>query len=203
MAESTVAADTLGGIPLTCILDESTITVAARTYGPGGTYETGMTFANELRMGDIVTLSVETACTPAATDLMPVVEQVSNGDDFVFGVIKSEPRPWGTPPTATSTTIADRLAGKYCRIATVEVWAGITAIRSAHLKMVDAVAVTPGGTTLLDLDVSQCNTDHDFVLNDVAGGVGAGYMSLHYVAKQAASSHTILVGIVGLGTAAT
>jgi len=201
MAELAIAADTLGGIPLTCILDESTITVAGRTYGPGGTYENGIVYANELRVGDIVTLSVETACTPEATDLMPVVEQVSNGDDLVFGVITSTPRLWGKAPTATSTALADRLAGEYCRIATVEIWAGITAIRSAHLITADAVAVVPGDVTHLDLDVSQCNTDHDFVLNDIASA-GAGYMALHYVAKQAAASHTILVGIVGLGTAA-
>lgn len=203
MAELAIAADTRGGIPYTCILDESTITVAGRTYGPGGTYEDGIVYANELREGDIVALSVETACTPEATDLMPVVEQVSNGDDLVFGKIISTPRLWGKAPTATSTTLADRLAGEYCRIATVEIWAGITAILSAHLITADAVAVVPGGTTLLDLDVSQCNTDHDFVLNDIAAGAGAGYMALSYVAKQAAASHTILVGIVGLGTAAT
>lgn len=202
MAELNIAADTLGGIPLTCILDEGAITVASRTYGPGGTFEAGLTYASELREGDIVCLSSETACTPEATDLMPVVEQVSNGDDKVFGIIRSTPRLWGKAPIATSTTLADRLTGNYCRVATVEVWAGITAIRTAHLKTVDAIAIVPGILTTLDLDVSQCNADHDFVLNDVASG-GAGYMPLSYVAKQAAASHTILVGIVGLGTAAT
>lgn len=203
MAELAIAADTLGGIPLTCILDESTITVAGRTYGPGGTYEDGIVYSNELREGDIVTLSQDAACTPEATDLMPVVEKVSNADDLVIGVITSTPRQWGKSPTATSTTLADRLAGKYCRIATVEIWGGITAIRSAHLITADEIHVVPGDTDVLDLDVSQCNTDHDFVLNDIAAGAGAGYMALHYVAKQAAASHTILVGIVGLGTAAT
>lgn len=202
MAELAIAADTRGGIPYTCILDEGTITVASRTYGPGGTFEDGLVYANELRVDDIVCLSSETACTPEATDLLPVVEQVSNTDDKVFGIITSTPRLWGKAPTATSTTIADRLAGKYCRVATVEIWAGITAIRSAHLITANAIAITPGVLTILDLDVSQCNTDHDFVLNDVASA-GAGYMPLHYVAQQAASSHTILVGIVGLGTAAT
>lgn len=203
MAELAIAGDVRGGLPLTCILDEGAITVVSRTYGPGGTYDIGISFASELRVNDIVCLSSETACTPEATDLMPVVEQVSNGDDKVFGVIMSEPRLMGSAPAASSSSLADRLAGNYCRVATVEVWAGLTAIRSAHLITADAVNVVPGVTTLLDLDVSQCNTDHDFVLNDVAAAAGAGYMPLHYVAKQAASSHTILVGIVGLGTAAT
>lgn len=205
MAESSISGDFGGGIPITCILDEGAPTVTARTYGPGGTFEAGIVYATELRKGDPVALSVETTNTYIACAGMPVVEQVSNGDDMVLGIITSEPSvPVTTPATsALADNLSKRLAGHYYRKATVEIWGGITAIRTAHLKTADAVAVTPGGLTLLDMDVSQSIADHDLVLNDIAGGAGAGYMSFHYQAKVAATDVTILVGVVALGTAAT
>lgn len=201
MAESTIAGDILGGIPLTCILDEGAITVTDRTFGSGGTYETGMTFATELREGDVVTLSDATSNTYEACKGMPVVETVSNGDDKVFGIITSSPRLVIMPAnTAAGDSLTKRLAGQYYRVATVEVWGGITAVRTAHLKSLDAVAVVPGVLTTLDVDVSQSTADHDLVLNDIAAAAGAGFMPLHY-APKAAADVTILVGIVGLGTA--
>jgi hypothetical protein len=205
MAESTISGDFGGGIPISCILDEGAPTVTARTYGPGGTFETGLVHAAELRKGDPVALSVETSNTYIACAGMPVVERVSNGDDMIIGMIVSEPSvPVATPATsALADSLTKRLAGKYYRKATVEIWGGITAIRTAHLKTADAVAVTPGGLTLLDLDVSQSIADHDLVLNDIAGGAGAGYMPFHYQAKVAGADVTILVGMVALGTAAT
>lgn len=135
---------------------------------------------------------------------MPVVEQVSNGDNVVIGIITSTPQLINTPATSgVADSLTKRLAAKYYREATVEIWGGVTAIRTAHLKTLDAVAVTPGGVTLLDLDVSQSIADHDLVLNDVAAGAGAGYMSFHYQAKVAGADVSILIGIVALGTAAT
>jgi len=204
MAESTISGDFGGGIPLTCILDEGNPTVNARTYGPAGTYELGLTWVAELRKGDPVALSVAASNTYIACSGMPVVEQVSNGDDLVIGIITSAPEPVITPANSTvANSLTKRLAAKYYRKATVEIWGGITAIRTAHLKTADAVAVTPGGITLLDLDVSQSIADHDLVLNDIDNGAGAGYMSFHYQAKVAGADVTILVGIVALGTAAT
>ena len=205
MAESTYAGDYGGGLQITCILNEGAPTVTARTYGPGGTYETGHVWASELRKGDVVCLDASSNCTFDACKGMPVVETVSNGDDLVIGMIVSEPRLVVAPPnSAAANTLAERLTGQYYRVATVEIWGGITAIRTAHLLTADAVAITPGGKTLLDVDVSQSTTDHDLVLNDIAGGAGAGFMSFHYVAKTAAgTSYTILVGMYDLGTAAT
>ena len=203
MAESTISGEVGGGIQLTCILDEGNPTVGVRTYGPGGTYEKGLTFASELRKGEPVTLSGETSNTYEACKGMPVVEQVSNGDDKVIGMIVSEPRLVKFPATSgVADDLTKRLAAQYYRVATVEIWGGITAIRIAHLIRADAIAVTPGVFTILDLDVSQVKTDHDLVLNDVAAG-GEGFMSFHYVAKGAAASYTILVGLWRLGTAAT
>ncbi|RKX64423.1 MAG: hypothetical protein DRP42_06390 [Tenericutes bacterium] len=204
MAESNIAGDYLGGLPLTCILDEGAITVTDRMYGVGGTYETGISYASELREGDIVTLSDETSNTYDACKGMPVVETVANADDKVIGIITSSPRPVIMPAaTGDADSLTKRLAGQYYRVATVEIWGGITAIRTARLLTADAVAVVPGVTTSLDLDVSQCTTDHDFVLNDVAAAAGAGFMPFHYAAKASGADMTILVGIVGLGTAAT
>jgi len=205
MAESTISGEFGGGIPITCILDEGAPTVTARTYGPSGTFEAGTVWgATELRKGDPVALSVETSNTYIACRGKPVVEQVSNGDNFVIGMITSEPQLIVTPPTTTAADdLTKRLAGKYYREATVEIWGGITAIRAARLVTADAVAVTPGGLTLLDLDVSESIADHDLVLNDIAGGAGAGYMPFHYQAKAAGADVTILIGFVALGTAAT
>jgi len=203
MAESMIAGDFLGGLPITCILDEGTPTVTDRTYGPGGTYETGMTFASELRVDDVVTLSGATSNTYAACKGMPVVETVSNGDDKVIGIITSTPMLVKMPATSTlGDSLTKRLAGQYYRVATVEVWGGITAIRTAHLKSLDAVAVVPGVLTTLDVDVSQSVADHDLVRNDIAAAAGRGFMPLHY-APKAAADVTILVGIVGLGSATT
>jgi len=203
MAESTISGEFGGGIPITCILDEGAPTVTARTYGPAGTFETGTTWAAELRKGEPVALSRETSNTYIACSGMPVVERVVTTEDFVIGMITSEPELIATPPdTAAGDSLTKRLAGKYYRKATVEIWGGITAIRTARLLTVDAIAVTPGVLTILDLDVSESIADHDLVLNDVASA-GKGYMSFHYQAKVAAATATILVGIVALGSAAT
>lgn len=202
MAESNIAGDTLGGIPLTCILDEGAITVTDRMYGAGGTYEQGFAYASELREGDVVTLSDETTNTYDACKGMPVVETVANADDKVIGIITSSPRPVIMPAsTGVADTLEKRLDAQYYRVATVEIWGGITAIRTAHLKTADVAAVVPGVSTSLDVDVSQSVADHDLVLNDV--GTGAGFMSFHYAAQAAGADVTLLVGIVGLGTAAT
>ena len=204
MAESTQSGEFGGGIQITCILDEGAPVVTSRTYGPGGTYEDGLTWTTELRKGEPVTLSGETSNTYEACKGLPVVEQVSNGDDKVIGMIVSEPKLVKFPAdTAAGDTLTKQLAGQYYRIATVEIWGGITAIRAAHILTTDTVAITPGVTTILDVDVSQVATDHDLVLNDVASG-GLGFMSFHYLAKTTAGeSHTILVGILALGSAAT
>lgn len=204
MAESTYATEYGGVLQIPCIIDEGAPTVTARTYGPGGTFEVGHTWATELRKNDVISLSGETSNTYETCKGMPVVETVTNADDKVFGMIISEPRLVVTPPsTAATNTLQERLDGQYYRVATVEIWGGITAIRTAHLLTADAVAIVPGVETTLDVDVSQSNTDHDLVLNDVASG-GVGFMPLHYVAKTTAgTSYTILVGMTALGTAAT
>lgn len=203
MAESTFAGAYGGVIQITCILDEGAPTVNSRMYGPGGTYEKGHTWATELRKDDVIALSNATSNTYEACKGLPVVETVSNGDDLVIGQIVSEPRLVVVPPnTIDANTLTKRLAGQYYRVATVEIWGGITAIRDAHLLRANAIAIVPGVLSTLDVDVSQCNADHDLVLNDVASG-GAGFMSFHYVPMGAAASYTILVGIVALGTAAT
>ena len=203
MAESDISGEIGGGIQLTCILDEGSPTVGARTYGPGGTYEKGLTWGSELYKGEPVTLSDASENTYAACNGMPVVEQVSDDDDKVIGMIVSEPRLVKFPADTTAgDSWTKQLEGQYYRVATVEIWGGITAIRAAHLIRADAIAVTPGVLTILDVDVSQVTTDHDLVLNDVSEN-GAGFMPFHYVAKGAVASYTILVGIVALGTAET
>jgi len=199
MAESTYAADFGGLLQIPCILDEGAPTVTARTYGPGGTYETGHTWASELRKGDVVSLDASTNCTFSACRGMPCVETVSTTDDLVIGMVVSEPRLVVTPGTsAAADTLEERLAGQYYRVATVEIWGGITAIRTARVLCTGTSAITPGSTTELDVDVSESTTDHDLVLNDTAG---TGFIPFHYVPDDSGTSYTCLVGIATLGTA--
>ena len=201
MAESTYAGQYGGVIQLTCILDEGAPTVTARTYGTGGTYETGHTWASELRKDDVVTLSAETSNTYEACRGLPVVETVTNGDDKVIGQIVTEPRLVVTPPNTTdSDSLTKRLAGQYYRVATVEIWGGITSVRSARVLCTGTSAITPGSIDELDVDVSESTADHDLVLNDTAG---AGFMPFHYVADDTGVSYTCLIGMISLGTATT
>ena len=200
MAESEYAGQYGGGKTLTCILNEGAPTVTARTYGPAGTYETGHTWATELRKDDLVAIEPSSNCTYEACQGLPCVETVATGVDLVIGQIVSEPRLVVAPGTsAVADTLAERLAGKYYRVASVEIWGGITAIRKAHVLSLGNAAITPGSTTELDVDVSQSTTDHDFVLNDVTG---AGFIPFHYV-PGSAGSYSCLVGIYTLGTATT
>jgi|LGVF01.1.fsa_nt_gb hypothetical protein len=202
MAESEYAGEIGGtGLQLTCILNEGAPTVTARTYGPGGTYETGHTWASELRKGDVVTIDASTNCTFEACRGLPCMEPVSNGDDKVSGIILTEPKHAVVPGTsAAADTLVERLAGKYYRVATVEIWAGITAVRKAHVLCIGTGAITPGSTTELDVDVSQSTTDHDLVLND---RTGTGFIPFHYVPDDSGVSYSCLVGVHTLGTATT
>ena len=203
MAQSDISGQYDFGPKITCILKEGNITVSSRAYA-NGIRQTVCTFASELYKDDVVALSTDTGNTYAATDGLPVVTAVSNGVDLVCGKIISEPV-WVKEPTSSQTTWATMLAGGYYRIATVQLWNCI-AVFDAVLVTADAVAVTPGGTTLLDFDVSAITArTYDVpVVNDIAGAAGsADVFSFHYQAKAAGAVVSVLLGVKGFGTAAT
>lgn len=204
MAVSDISGDFGGGIKITCILDEGNPTVSDSIVDSSGAKVTGLTFASALKKNEWVALSTETSNTYAACDGMPVVEAVSNGDDFVVGRIVSEPQIVVMPATSgVADSLTKRLAAKYYRIATVEIFACSTIIE-ATLVTADAVAVTPGGVSLLDVDVSGSAGEEGLTVNDVAAAAGsANWFSFHYQAKAAGATVTVLLGIKGFGTAAT
>lgn len=199
MAVSDEAGNYGGYLNCTCILKEGNITVSSRSYGPGGTYENGATFASELRKGDVVTLSADTGNTYEATGGLPVVQTVANSDTKVFGIIVGEPV-WVAMPTSSQSTWATQLSGKYYRIAKVEVWCGITAIRSAVLTSTGTTSIVPGVLTTLSVDVSESTTNHVLTLTDDTTA-GVGFCPLTYA--TGAGTFTVLVGITSLGTAIT
>jgi len=204
MATSDISGDIGGGILLTCILDEGNPTVSDTIIDQSGATVTGLTWASALKKNEWVALSVETSNTYAACDGLPVVETVANGDDFVVGRIVSTPQIVVMPATSgVADSLTKRLAAKYYRVATVEIMV-CTSIMEVTLKTADAVAVTPGGVSLLDVDVSESAGSEGLTVNDVAGAAGsANWFSFHYQAKVASATVTILLGVKGFGTAAT
>lgn len=202
MAVSTIAGDFGGGIQMTCILAEGVPTVSTASMTGAGAKETTYTFATPMSMGEIVAISAATENTYISTKGLPVVKIVANGE-FVIGRVISEPRLVRTiPNTAAGDTWAKALAGEYYRVATVEIWGGITAIQTATLVTTDTAAVTPGLQAGLTCDVSRTNSDKTLCLNDLSSG-GVGFYPFHYCAKLTAADYTILVGIMAPTTAAT
>ncbi len=198
MAVSTIAGQYGGGLLQTCILKEGNITVTSRTYGPGGTFETGLAFASELRKGMVVSLSTDTANVYTATEGLPVVAAPSNGVNTLIGIIVSEPRLMASP-TTSQTTWATQLSSKYYRVATVEIWGGITAIRAMKCTCT-TTAVVPGVETTLSIDASDSAAAYYPVLVDDTTA-GKGFTPLTYVATG--GSYTVLVGIHGQATVVT
>lgn len=204
MATSDISGDIGGGILVTCILDEGAPTVSDSIVDQSGATVTGLTWASALKKNEWVALSAETSNTYAACNGMPVVEAVSNGDDLVVGRIVSTPQIMVVPATSgVADSLTKRLAAQYYSVATVEIMV-CTSIMEVTLKTADAVAVTPGGVSLLDVDVSESAGSEGLTVNDVAGAAGsANWFSFHYQAKAAGAEVTILLGVKGFGTAAT
>ena len=201
MAVSTIAGDYGGYLKIPCILKEGNITYAARTYGTDGSYEAGVTFASELRKGDIVSLSTDTANVYSVTGPLPVVQANANAADTVIGRIVSDPHPadgLGTI-TGSQTTWSTMLSGGYYRTATLEVWGGITSVMTA-ICVCTTTAVVPGVKTTLSVDASATAAAYALSLADDTTN-GGGFIPLTYVATG--GTYTVLVGINDLATVVT
>lgn len=201
---SSIAGNYEGGIKITCILDEGAPTVTARTYDRLGDYAPGVTWASELQKGDIVAISNDTEGTYAACGGLPLVELPVDGETLVVGQIVTEPRLVVHPPTtAAANLLSERLAGKYYRVATVEIWGGITKIMKAVVMQNGTNAVVQGAPGTLHYNITSGSALHTLAFDQEAtGGVGA--IPFHYAAAGTdGDTISVLVGITGLLDAAT
>ena len=198
MAVSAIAGNYPGGIRMTCILDEGASTYAQK-MNADGTYEDGWTWATPLKEGQIVALSNDVANTYAATGGLPVVERPVNTETLVIGQIVSSPTLVSSPTStdADTDTLAERLSGKYYRIAEVEIWGGITKITKAAVTPANGSNhVVPGVSTYLVYDISKgiAAGDEGLQLN-IAASAGVGLIPFHYVADTGTTITSCLVGI--------
>lgn len=201
---SSIAGDYEGGIKITCILNEGAPTVTARTYGRDGTYDLGTTWASELKKGDVVAISNSTDVTYVACGGIPLVETPVTTETLVVGQIVSEPKLVVQPPTtASANELSERLAGKYYRVASVEIWGGITAIKKATVMCDGSNATVPGVGATLKYNITS-GTSNSVLSFDSAASAGVGVIPFHYVpAGTDADTYSCLVGITGLMYAIT
>jgi len=198
MAVSTIAGYTGGGIKLPCIINDGTLTVASKVFGPDGYTDTGISLGTPLYKDQYVTLDTDAANTYAATGGLPVVCGLSAAS-LIIGKIITEPK-FVVTPTSTSSTRATILANKWYRVATVEFF-GIMGVAKATLVGASTANVVPGTAALLQIDQSASDalaaaeSAETLSVYDVASG-GTGLISFHYVASGSATV-SILVGFTG------
>lgn len=189
-----------GGIKQTCILNEGAITVAT-SYDGYGTSATSYTFASELYEGNYVAICNDSACTASATGVIPVMELPVAGEGITIGKIISTPQFKKKPSEdADANTLAERLAGKYYRVAIVEIMGGITSIQKATVIADGSNACVPGVGTTLKLDVSECDANGDGLVFDSVSTGGTGVIPFHYVSGTDGDTYDCLVGVTGMFT---
>lgn len=204
---STIAGNYQGTGPvIECILDEGAPTYRAKQTMPTGETIDVCVFASPLEEGMQVALSNDTANTYAATEGMPVVEVPVNGEALVIGTIVSPPKLQRMPSStdADDDTLAERLAGKYYRVALVELHiAG--KIVAADVYQNGTNATVPGVATTLaaNLTSGKATGARGYKLIQVASG-GQGAIPLHYVAAGSSGDlSTCLVLLTGLVASVT
>lgn len=192
-----------GGLRITAILNEGAPTVSARVYDARGLFATGVTYAAELYEKDVVAICNDTDVTYAAAGGIPVVEKAVNSEALVCGQIVQMLRTIRQPAaSADADTLAERLAGKYYRIAVVEFW-GMTKITKATVMCNGSNATVPGVGDTLKFNITSGYAGHDLVFDSAASG-GTGVIPFHYVpAGTDGDLYSCLVGITGLMTAVT
>lgn len=202
MAVDTVAGVTAGGIKLACILAEGAPTVTKKTMGTDGYFETGIVWASQIEKGAWVVLDIQEQNTYALTGGLPVVKAATSGS-LIVGRVVSEPRLVNAPATsAAADTHAERLAGKYYRVATVE-WFGLNGVAKAVVVSGDADAIVPGVAGTIQIDASAtaalANADSQgpvlLSCSNVASGA-AGIVSFHYIPNDAGTV-SAMIAITG------
>lgn len=193
----------------TCILNEGAITVTASgsVFDPLGTTSKAYTFANPITAGNLVALSVDTACTWAATGGNPVVEKPTNGEAFIYGRVITVGDAMENRPSADAAadTLAERLAGGFYRLAEVEFF-GMDQILKAEVYQDGSNAVTVGATASLKHNLTSDYADNDTTEIKLAAAAsgGTGLVAMHYVAAGTSGDTTnCLVGLTGPLTCVT
>ena len=201
---SSIAGNYPGGIVVTCILDEGAPTVASTSYDQLGQSAKGLTWASELAEGDMVAISNDTAGTYVACEGLPLVEKAVDGETLVIGQIVGTPRLMAFPAaSADANTLAERLAGKYYRVANVKLMGGITAIQEGVVMCDGTNACVQGVGATLKLNITSTYANHKLTFDSAASG-GVGVIPFHYVpAGTDGDTYSCLVGITGMLIAAT
>lgn len=191
----------LKNVTKTCILNEGAPTVTDRTYGADGLWEKTLVWASELYPGDYVAICNTTDVTFEACGGVPVVEKAVNAETLVVGKIVSLPRPNMFFPAASADAndLSERLAGKYYRVANVEIMAGITKLEEAVVMCDGATATMPGDGQYLKFNITSSYANHGLYFDSISGGGGVGVIPFHYVpAGTDGDLYSCLVGITGL-----
>jgi len=204
MAISAIAGNYPGGIRITAILDEGAWTAATGAMNAMGTYETTWTAATPLKEGQIVALSNDAANLYTATGGLMVVERPVNAEALIIGQIVSSPTLVVSPTTtdADTDTLAERLAGKYYRIAEVEIWMFAKITKASVTTASSTNHIVPGVATKLNYDISLGIVAGDEGLQlKTAAANGVGIVPLNYVDDTTTAIFSCLVGITGFGYA--
>ena len=200
---SKIAGDYPGGIRITCILDEGAPTIVT-SYDQQNRSQKTLTWASEIEEGDYVGISNDTAGTYAACGGIPLVETPVDKETLVIGRVRSTPRLVRFPAAdADANDLSERLAGKYYRIALVEIYGGITKIKDAVVKSNGTNGVVQGVGTTLNFNITDSAAAKDLCFI-TAADKGVGVIPFHYMASgEAGDTATVLVGINGLMYAVT
>ena len=200
MAANDVSGDYGFVTQMTCILKEGNITYNSSGYGPFGKMAVN-TLASEIKQGDVVSLSADTANTADATDNNPVVTLPANSVDLAFGIVIDVPK-WVRQPAASQTTWSTMLAGGYYRIATVALFVPMSVFK-ATLVCANAAAIVPGTTGTLDIDASASLALNGLSVVDVASNGSSDMIPLTYAAQSSSATVSVLIGFKGFGTVTT
>jgi len=181
----------------TCLLDEGAITVST-AYDAQGKEQKVCSFASELKEGDWVAISNDTANTFAATQGALLVEKPTSGEQLVIGRLVATPRPVQVPAnSAAADSLSKRLAGRYLRTAIVEVTA-FNAIVEGTFTCDGTNAQVPGVATKLAMSLAASFTAHGLV-TDGTGSGGANAIPLHYCpAGTDGDLYSCMYGITGM-----
>ena len=175
-----------GGLELTCILYEGTLTATAGTsvfVENGSLGKLSFTMASEIKEGDLVALHVDTGNDYDATGGIPVVEAASAANGFI-GIVKSQPVWHKLPSTAgTYSTHADNLSNGHYRVATI-VMPGVT---MALRGVTESTSITVGSPVAWDVSADGWSDN---------GTTFTGVFSFH---DGGADAQNVLVGIGAMG----
>jgi hypothetical protein len=178
-----------GGLEITCILYEGTITATAGTsvfVENGALGKLSFTLASELKEGDLVGIHDSTDNDYDACEGLPVMAAAAATNGWI-GIIKSQPV-WHKLPTSAGTynTHATNLSNGHYRVATVV----MPGVQMALRGVCEGTAVTSGSPLAWDVSADGWKDN---------GTTMTGVFSFH---DGGADAQNVLIGIGAVGQAA-